>query len=152
MSYNPYNPYMNYFTPNPDLSNLVAQNMNVGYPNASMGQRGDFVEIKDDRVIDNYPARTDGVPTLFFNYSNMTFTSKKLINGKTCQQTFQFAPVNATSPDQIEEVKAEAQPAPDKTKEILLAILDKLDAFDKSLTKTNKEVTKLKNLSKEAAK
>lgn len=123
---------------NNNIAELISQLQNYQYPqNAAMGQRGDFVEIKDDRAIDNFPARTDGMPTLFFNYGNMTFTSKKLVNGKSCQQTFQFAPLNAMA----EEVRTDEEPSKDK---VLHMLLDKMENMEKILERNSKDIDSLK--------
>lgn len=156
MNYSPYLPYANLYAQQMTPDQVYSQYQNQQQTqNVAMGQRGDFVEIKDDKVIDNYPARSDGVPTLFFNYGTMTFTSKKLVNGKPCQQSFQFAPLNSTAEQVSEEDAKTAQNGSqqatedDKTKAILSAILDKLEASDKRVAKLEKKLNSMNKVKKE---
>ena len=43
-----------------------------------MDNRGDYMEVKDPKVVETYPARIDGKATLFFDFEHWTFCSKNL--------------------------------------------------------------------------
>lgn len=54
--------------------------MFILYPSApnnpAMDNRGDYMEVKDPKVVETYPARIDGKATLFFDFEHWTFCSK----------------------------------------------------------------------------
>lgn len=56
--------------------------MFILYPSAinnpAMDNRGDYMEVKDPKVVETYPAHIDGKATLFFDFEHWTFCSKNL--------------------------------------------------------------------------
>lgn len=117
----------------------LAQQQQFDFSNPAMSQRGLFMQVKDYKEVDNYPVPTDGTPTLFFDFANMVFYSKKFANGQSCIQGFVFAPMNGGSPEKQQEpapaptqqpVKQEPQIDP-----VLTAIFEKLDEISSHLAK-----------------
>lgn len=130
---------------------LQAQNpyMPQLQPNAAMNNRGDYMRITDYKEVETAPARTDGIASLYFDFSNNLFYSKKLVNGKPSIQTFSFSVVNAVG-DQPQTVaptehvaeneQNNSEPKPDK----LNIILDYIEKLDKKVNGVVKEVNKIK--------
>lgn len=150
MNYNPYgyNPY-----PQQDLGALIEQAQKMYsqnpynpqmQPNSAMNNRGDYVRINDYKEVENAPARTDGVATLYFDFANNVFYSKKLSNGKTSIQPFSFSVLNGVGEEQAEPQKAEevaeAQPQPDK----IDLLIDYVGKVEKKLNTVIKDVNKIK--------
>lgn len=109
MPFNPYNPYgMPQKSPEQmqqEINQLMGQYQNmfgqVQQPAKpqSMGERGEFVKVSDfSSEVEDAPTRLDGTPTLFFDFSNRVFWSKKFSNGGHSIQAFKFEPVNTPEP------------------------------------------------------
>lgn len=163
MAYNPYamsNPYLypTYGNKTPDQLAQELQQMIANNPyaqpsapnNPAMDNRGDYMEVKDPKVVETYPARIDGKATLFFDFEHWTFCSKKLINGKPSLQWFCFQPLNnsaeaVTNPDP-QNTAEDTQMVQDESSDgnALSMILDKLEKTDKRLAKLSKEVAAVK--------
>lgn len=160
MAYNPYmnNPYgyQNFMSKSPDQLAQELQQMLANNPyaqpsnNPAMDNRGDYMEIKDPKMVETYPARIDGKATLFFDFDHWTFCSKKLINGKPSLQWFCFQPLNnsadtPTEPE-VQPVSEELQTAQNTLAEgsALDIILEKLEKNDKRLARLTKEINMIK--------
>lgn len=123
-------------------------------PNAAMNNRGDYIRIKDYSEVETYPCRADGVATLFFNFENMTFYSKKILNGKVAIQPFAFSPMNMTGVDvNAEEAKAaDATEAESIKPSALDMILTKMEQMEKTIKSQGKTISTLKKNSQSASK
>lgn len=141
----------------PDLNALIAQAQKLqsqnpynpaNQPNQAMTNRGDYVVIKDYKEVETTPARADGIATLFFDYANMIFYSKKLLNGKAVVQNFNFSIPNAiqdgeTTPQGNGE-NAPTEPKNDK----IDILLDYVEKIENRLNSAVKEINKLKKSNK----
>lgn len=61
---------------------------------------GEYVEVLNDKEMEDAPVRLDGTPTLFINFGNGTLWSKRYVNGKPVVKGFSIAPL---FPDSKEE-------------------------------------------------
>lgn len=168
-----YTPYMSPYA-SPYLSNAWANSMQTpdqiyqnyqqmmqnnpfnpqSQPNAAMNNRGDYIRIKDYSEVETYPCRADGVATLFFNFENMTFYSKKILNGKVAIQPFAFSPMNMTGVDVSNEESKAVDPAevePAKPNPLDM-ILNKMEQMEKTIKNQGKTISALKKNANSASK
>lgn len=115
-------------------------------PNPAMNNRGDYIRITDYKEVETYPCRADGVATLFFNFENMTFYSKKILNGKAAIQSFVFSPMNMTGTDiPQEEQKQAVEPVEVESKpDALNMILAKMEQMEKTIKTQGRSIATLK--------
>lgn len=148
-NYNPYgyNPY-----PQQDLGSLIEQAQKLYVqspynpqvqPNSAMNNRGDYIRINDYKDVENYPARTDGVATLLFDFANNIFYSKKLLNGKPSIQTFSFNILNNIGEEQNEQPQNE-EPKEETQPDKMQIVIDYIEKMNKKITTLTKEVNKIK--------
>lgn len=133
MAFNPYNPYgVPQKSPEQmqqEINQLMGQYQNMfnqaAQPTQStkpqaVGERGEFVKVSDFNEVEDAPTRLDGTATLFFDFKNRVFWSKKFSNGGHSIQAFKFEPVNVEDPikvdDSIDYTKA-FEDVPDPTEE-----------------------------------
>lgn len=113
----PFNPYAPYGMPQKppeqmqqEINQLMGQYQNMfgqaGQPTSkpqAVGERGEFVKVSSFEEVEEYPTRLDGTATLFFDFKNRVFWSKKFSNGGHSIQAFKFEPVNNAEPLKTEE-------------------------------------------------
>lgn len=147
VNYNPLvspyaNPYASIFGQPPKTPEQVYNDyMQMQKSNPAINSRGVFVEVKDFKEVEMYPVSTDGTPTLFFNFDQMIFWSKKFVNGKNAIQTFYFAPLNGVQ--EATETPSETPDTPTEPKNtdgVLEAVLDKLEKLGKDVSSLKKKV------------
>lgn len=148
MNYNPYaNPYgMQQKSPQQmqeEYQALMAQYTNMfnqqqpqqnKQQNPAVSEKGQFVKVANFEEVSEYPTSLDGTATLFFDFKNKVFWSKKFLNGGHSIQAFTFQPVNST-----ENTKSKDDEEIDYTKELenikdpTTERLDKLEKMIESL-------------------
>lgn len=159
MPYNPYlnNMYLPYQQNNIDQLYQQYQQLqqNNPYnpntqPNNAVNNRGDYITVKDYQQVETTPARTDGVATLFFDFDNKIFYSKKLLNGKPSIQTFTFDFLNGSSPNDTKPMEPESANTEDSVQpnynEVLTELINRFDKMERKI----KKIEKQNKLSKEA--
>lgn len=65
-----------------------------GKGSTAVSEKGEFIKVKNFDEVKDYPTRLDGTATLFFDFENKVFWSKKFINGGHAIQAFKFDPIN----------------------------------------------------------
>lgn len=93
-------------------------------PNGGTRRSGEYVEVADYQEMENADTRLDGVPTLFVDFKNRVFWSKKWVNGGHSVQAFHFepiigAPVSSEQQDPIDYVEDLNEKPEDKSEERL---------------------------------
>jgi hypothetical protein len=58
---------------------------------------GDYRIVDKYEEVENTPTRLDGTASLFFDFDNMVFWSKKFVNGQHAIQSYKFMPINNNS-------------------------------------------------------
>ena len=117
---------------------------------SAVSTSGDYKIVEKYADVENTPTRLDGTASLFFDFTNMVFWSKKFINGQHAIQAYKFMPINTTgdNPENKSEPVKQESTAADNS--LLESILDRLTALEESLqnksTKdeiiSNKQITK----------
>lgn len=111
-----------------EINSLMAQYQamyNGGQPQqqqkaTAVGERGEFVKVSGIDEVEEAPTRLDGTATLFFDFKNRVFWSKKYSNGGHTIQAFRFEPINTSEPQKQEEeidYTAAFENIPDPTEE-----------------------------------
>lgn len=112
-------------------------------PNNAVNNRGDYITVRDYQQVETTPARTDGVATLFFDFDNKIFYSKKLLNGKPSIQTFTFDFLNGSNSNDIKPVDQETTNPQDTPKidynEVLSELVNRFDKVERKLKKLEKQ-------------
>lgn len=150
--YSGLNPYMQ-----PDLNALIAQAQKLqsqspynpsSQPNQSMNNRGDYVVIKDYKEVETTPARMDGIATLFFDWTNMVFYSKKLLNGKAVVQNFNFSIANAMTDSEVTPQESGENAPVAQNNDKIDILLDYVEKLENKLNTAVKDINKLKKSNK----
>ena len=106
---------------------------------------GDYRIVEKYSEVENTPTRLDGTASLFFDFDNMVFWSKKFVNGQHAIQSYKFMPINNNTDVNIasvEEPAAENKPK-SELEGVLTEILARLKALEEKQTKTNKNTKKI---------
>ena len=115
---------------NPNMSMNPMQNNFQSPASQSVSTNGDYRAVKNFSEVEQAPTRLDGTASLFFDFDNMVFWSKKFINGQHMIQPYKFMALNN---DNVPE-----EPAKESTKEdsnLLATLTDMLDKLTNRLDK-----------------
>ena len=113
---------------------------NVVTSQPAVSVSGDYKIIEKYAEVENTPTSLDGTASLFFDFDNMVFWSKKFVNGQHAVQAYKFMPINnntesstAVQPEEVVDAK------PKHDLDIVLdEILVRLKTLEENKTKTNK--------------
>lgn len=123
----------------PGMSNINTSpntnNINNYANQNAVSSSGDYKIIEKYSEVENTPTRLDGTASLFFDFDNMVFWSKKFVNGQHAIQSYKFMPINTnadvSTSQTVEEQAAEENNSSDVNK-ILQDILARLSALEES--------------------
>ena len=129
--------YQNVYRNMQPMAAVPSQTPNVN----AVSNAGDYRLVnKYDEVI-NTPTRLDGTASLFFDFDNMVFWSKKFVNGQHTIQAYKFMPIN-NSPEQTDTVENKSDDSKSNELDILSTIVDRLDKLEQRIpmnTRTRKQ-------------
>lgn len=114
------------------------------YPQTNMqtpalSNKGTYQYVKDIKEVENTPVALDGSASLFFDFDNGVFWSKKYENGQHKIQTFIFKAYNGNEPLNSGENKADkGEKEPDKIK----LLEERISKLESNLNKVKKETKK----------
>lgn len=121
-------------SPNNNFNNYTPTNQ------TAVSVSGDYKIIEKYAEVENTPTRLDGTATLFFDFDNMVFWSKKFVNGQHAIQSYKFLPINNnTDVPTVTQVDEASEPQPKHNLDnVLDEILGRLKALEDSKTKSTR--------------
>ena len=107
--------------------------------NQVVSNTGDYKTVEKFADVETSPTRLDGTATLFFDFNNMVFWSKKFINGQHTIQAYKFCPINKEPIDTVEDKPADThnEKMDSELSDTLKTIIERLNNLEKQNTKSN---------------
>jgi hypothetical protein len=156
-----YNPYGALKTPeqiNQEYASMMQQYQNMyrninPMPNTmynnppaqqnAVSTAGDYKIVNKYEEVENTPTRLDGTASLFFDFDNMVFWSKKFVNGQHAVQAYKFMPINNNSEQTNTSAEETTPKEPELFENKVLKLLEDLSERVKVLEKSQAKTTKI---------
>lgn len=127
----------------PQQQSFQQQSQPQQQANSSVSTIGSYQVVNSYKEVEDTPVSFDGSATLFFDFNNMIFWSKKFVDGQGRIQAFRFTPLNVVSNDDTKQETVEKQEEPDSS-DILVQILGRIEALEARMSKPRAKKPEIK--------